>query len=93
MDIPELFLSYNSIDRSSVLAVQKMLEARGMTTFLDRDQLVPGLPWPQALEEGLRRVSVTMVSTSTSRLSALMTGVDTYASGSEDAAADWAEAC
>jgi len=37
-----LFLSYNSIDRSSDVAVQKLLEARGITTFLARDQLGPG---------------------------------------------------
>jgi TIR domain len=51
-----LFLSYNSVDRPCVVAVQKLLGARGITTFLDRDQLVPGLPWPAALEEGLRCV-------------------------------------
>src|ERR1035441_4976959 len=56
MDEPRLFLSYNSADRPSVVAVQKLLAARGITTFLDRDQLVPGMPWPQALEEGLRGV-------------------------------------
>jgi TIR domain len=61
MDIPKLFLSYNSIDRSSVLAVQKLLGVRGITTFLDRDQLVSGLPWPQELEEGLRGVSAVAV--------------------------------
>jgi WD40 repeat protein len=51
-----LFLSYNSADRSFVIAVQRLLEARSITTFLDRDQLSPGLPWPVALEEGLRNV-------------------------------------
>jgi WD40 repeat protein len=61
MNGPKLFLSYNSLDRPSVIAVQKLLEARGITTFLDRDQLVPGLPWPQALEEGLRGVQAVAV--------------------------------
>ena len=51
-----LFLSYNSVDRSAVVAVQTLLQARGITTFLDRDRLTPGLPWPMALEEGLRSV-------------------------------------
>jgi len=50
----QLFLSYNSADRTSVFAAQKLLEARGITTFRDRDNLAAGLPWPQALEEGLR---------------------------------------
>lgn len=61
MDSPALFLSYNSSDRSLVVAVQKLLAARGITTFLDRDQLVPGLPWPTALEEGLRGVRAVAV--------------------------------
>jgi hypothetical protein len=61
MDRPTLFLSYNSVDRVSVLAVQKLLAARGITTFLDRDQLVPGLPWPAALEQGLHDVRAVAV--------------------------------
>jgi len=61
MDGPTLFLSYNSVDRPSVVAVQKLLAGRGITTFLDRDQLLPGLPWPTALEEGLRGVRAVAV--------------------------------
>jgi hypothetical protein len=61
MDELKLFLSYNSTDRSSVAAVQELLATRGITTFLDRDHLVPGLPWPQALEEGLRNVRAVAV--------------------------------
>jgi WD40 repeat protein len=56
-----LFLSYDSVDRPSVVAIQKLLAPRGITTFLDRDQLVPGLPWPTALEEGLRDVQAVAV--------------------------------
>ena len=52
----QLFLSYSSADRTSVMAVQKLLQARGITTFLDRDNLVSGLAWPQALEQALRAV-------------------------------------
>jgi hypothetical protein len=57
MDERSLFLSYNSADRSTVVAIQRLLEARGICTFLDRDRLIPGLPWPKALEEGLRSAS------------------------------------
>jgi hypothetical protein len=53
----QLFLSYNSAVRTSVMAVQKLLKARGITTFLDRDNLVSGLAWPQALEQALRAVA------------------------------------
>ena len=52
----QLFLSFNSADRTSVITVQKLLQARGITTFLDRDNLVSGLAWPQALEQALRAV-------------------------------------
>lgn len=53
--IPEtdLFLSYNHQDQEAVLAIRRLLELRGIHTFLDRDRLVAGLPWPQALERAL----------------------------------------
>jgi energy-coupling factor transporter ATP-binding protein EcfA2 len=57
----QLFLSYSSADRTSVTAVQKLLQARGITTFLDRDNLVSGLAWPQALEQALRDVAAVAV--------------------------------
>ena len=53
----QLFLSYSSADRIPVIAVQKLLQARGINAFLDPDNLVSGLPWPQALEQGLRVVN------------------------------------
>jgi energy-coupling factor transporter ATP-binding protein EcfA2 len=56
MSAPEIFLSYSSADRPAVAAVQKLLQARGVTTFLDRDDLIAGLPWPQALEQCLKQV-------------------------------------
>src|SRR2546423_632278 len=52
-----LFLSYHSADRASVVAIQKLLQVRGISTFLDRDNLFAGLPWPQALEQGLKDVN------------------------------------
>jgi hypothetical protein len=45
------FLSVNSADRTSVIGVQRLLQVRGITTFLDRDKLVSGLTRPQALEQ------------------------------------------
>ena len=50
----DLFLSYHGADREAVRVVQRLLEARGVTTFLDRDGLVRGQPWPQLLEDALR---------------------------------------
>jgi hypothetical protein len=56
MSAPDIFLSYNRADGQAVVDVRKLLAARSITTFLDHDNLVAGLPWPQALEQGLRQV-------------------------------------
>jgi energy-coupling factor transporter ATP-binding protein EcfA2 len=61
MDTPQLFLSYNSMDQQAVMAIRNLLRARGIITFLDHDNLVTGLPWPQALEQGLRDASAVTV--------------------------------
>jgi len=49
----DLFLSYNRQDQDAVLEVRRKLDLHGIRTFLDRDNLVAGLPWPQALEQAL----------------------------------------
>jgi TIR domain len=58
----DLFISYSHADRDVVLAVRQALAARGVAMFLDREQLVAGLPWPQALEDALRRSSASYYS-------------------------------
>ena len=57
----DLFLSYHHPDRDRVVAVRQQLEARGLSTFLDRDSLRVGRPWPEALEEALRNASAVAV--------------------------------
>lgn len=47
----DVFLSYNNRDHAAVEVIARQLEQRGLTVFLDRWFLVPGKPWPQALEE------------------------------------------
>jgi WD40 repeat protein len=49
----DLFLSYSRADSEAVLALRQILEGRGLRTFFDRDQLFVGLPWPEALQNGL----------------------------------------
>jgi WD40 repeat protein/KaiC/GvpD/RAD55 family RecA-like ATPase len=49
----EVFLSYHSPDRAALLKIRELLATRGIMTFLDRDNLVAGMPWPQALEGAL----------------------------------------
>lgn len=46
----DVFLSYNWREYATVEAVARTLRERGLTIFLDRWYLVPGRPWPQALE-------------------------------------------
>lgn len=49
----DVFFSYNWRDSAAVEAIASTLQERGQTVFLDRWYLVPGRPWPQALEEAL----------------------------------------
>ena len=51
----DLFLSYSRADTKEVIAIRSILQARGISTFFDREQLLAGLSWPQALEQGLRK--------------------------------------
>ena len=57
----EVFLSYHSPDRPDLLRIREQLAARGIVTFLDRDNLVAGMPWPQALEQALGRADAVAV--------------------------------
>ena len=55
MSSADLFLSYHNTDRASVREFQQLLKARGVSTFLDKRNLTPGMPWPQELEKALER--------------------------------------
>ena len=41
----DVFLSYNRVDVALVEDLKNVLGSRGVTTFLDKDDLRPGLPW------------------------------------------------
>ncbi len=58
--MPDLFLSYNRSDRDRVSELRRVIEARGISTFLDED-LQAGLPWPQALENALSEAGAVAV--------------------------------
>ncbi len=49
----DVFFSYNARDREAVESVARALRDRDLRVFLDRWYLVPGRPWPQALEESV----------------------------------------
>jgi formylglycine-generating enzyme required for sulfatase activity len=46
----DVFVSYNTLDHAAVEHIGRALKDRGLTVFLDRWELVPGRPWPDALE-------------------------------------------
>lgn len=49
-----VFLSHNSKDKASVRLLNGKLKAAGITTWLDEEQLRPGLKWQSALEDIVR---------------------------------------
>jgi formylglycine-generating enzyme required for sulfatase activity len=49
----DVFVSYHWQDHEDVETLAQALRDRGLSVFLDRWYLVPGRPWPQALEETL----------------------------------------
>jgi len=50
----DVFLSHNSRDKPAVEEVAARLRDRGLRVWLDKDELRPGLPWQEGLEEGVR---------------------------------------
>lgn len=49
----DIFLSYHSNDRPSVMIVATFLQNRGLKPFLDKWNLTPGQPWIKEIEEAL----------------------------------------
>ena len=50
----DCFLSHNSKDKPAVRALKLALEAQGLRCWLDEEQLRPGLPWQDLLEQGIK---------------------------------------
>ena len=49
----DVFLSFNSLDRSLIEKIKEELEARKCTCFFDQTHLVPGQNWVTSLESAL----------------------------------------
>lgn len=49
----DVFLSYNSKDRSAVSRLAQRLKAQGLRVWLDREVLIPGRPWQVELERSI----------------------------------------
>jgi hypothetical protein len=50
----DVFLSHNSLDKPVVEKIAVHLRDRGLRVWLDKDELRPGLPWQEGLEDGVR---------------------------------------
>jgi phosphotransferase system HPr-like phosphotransfer protein/mannitol/fructose-specific phosphotransferase system IIA component (Ntr-type) len=50
----DVFLSHNSKDKPVVRELKRRLAAKGLTVWLDEDELRPGIPWQELLEIGIR---------------------------------------
>ena len=57
----DLFLSYNSRDREVVMRLHELLRQRSVKTFLDRNDLMPGMPWQRELEQAISRARAVAV--------------------------------
>jgi hypothetical protein len=57
----DVFLCYNSQDRSAVKAIDKRLKEQGILPWLDEWELRPGLPWQKALEEQIENIKAAAV--------------------------------
>lgn len=50
----DVFLSHNSRDKPVVEEIATQLRERGLRVWLDKDELRPGFPWQEGLEEAIR---------------------------------------
>jgi phosphotransferase system HPr-like phosphotransfer protein/mannitol/fructose-specific phosphotransferase system IIA component (Ntr-type) len=50
----DVFLSYNSKDNLLVRELKRQLVAKGLSVWLDEDELRPGVPWQELLEIGIQ---------------------------------------
>jgi formylglycine-generating enzyme required for sulfatase activity len=61
MSTSDAFLSHNSADKPQVEAIGRHLEARGVTCWLDKWNLIPGAEWQEEIEAELRRCACCVV--------------------------------
>jgi TIR domain len=51
----DVFLSHNSKDKAAVRDLKQQLIGCSLTAWLDEDELQPGIPWQQLLEDGIHQ--------------------------------------
>ncbi len=58
---PDVFLCYNSKDKTAVAEINTDLRRRGLRTWLDLQKLQPGLPWMPEVEAQIKRSNAAAV--------------------------------
>jgi hypothetical protein len=57
----DVFLCHNSTDKEEVRGICRDLRSRGLQPWLDDEQLRPGLPWQEVLEEQIGAIAAVAV--------------------------------
>jgi tetratricopeptide (TPR) repeat protein len=57
----DVFLCYNSEDKPMIRAIAAQLRQQGISYWLDEEQLIPGRPWMEILEQDAERVATVAV--------------------------------
>jgi tetratricopeptide (TPR) repeat protein len=57
----DVFVSYARVDGRHAADVDSLLRARGLTSFFDRRNLQPGLPWVRGLEKALNAAKAAVI--------------------------------
>jgi hypothetical protein len=57
----DVFISYARVDWRRAADVDSVLRARGVTSFFDRRNLPPGLPWVRELEKALNSAKAAII--------------------------------
>lgn len=57
----DVFLCHNNQDKPQIKQIGNELEARGLQPWLDEDQLQPGLPWQDTLEQQIGEINAAAV--------------------------------
>jgi hypothetical protein len=57
----DVFVSYARVDGRHAADIDSLLRARGLTSFFDRRNLQPGLPWVRGLEKALNAAKAAVI--------------------------------
>ena len=57
----DVFLCHNSKDKPVVRQLRDELQRRQIRTWFDEDQLIPGRPWQEALEEAIQSIGAVAI--------------------------------